>query len=1415
MPAISHSAEVTKNTFGGRAKGLKAVRTSATLTVLGLGLAMPLVTDAKTINFMEAGQGYSAINNGGAVYNQLYYGQGAYTDPGNNVWNGFGNYGGPGSTAFFGSGNPNSNPPGNPGNPYAQWGVGNGSNSNGTVKFDPTNPGVNAGNAYSDGTLSPITFSAYFTGQNGGVGNSTQGQPNYITSTAALVSNGAVGTFTLSGVPSGAYDLFLYGSNYDNTRGAAFTVSSGVAYNGVSSAINSNTGGQVNNFTLGQDYVEFVGVTPSSGVISGTFSAVTNPNSGLSGEGDFNGLQLVSVASSPVYIYTGSTNGSFDTSTTNFYLSTDSTKTPVAYTTADGTDIAQFDDSATTGTHNIVVATGGIAPDEILFNNSSSNYNFSGGTISGNGYVIMNGSGTVTLNQSNTYTGQTQINAGTLIVGPIGTIGSSAISVASGATLNVSSGGKLTSSSLVLTDNGTVDFAASTSVPTLNGAGTVNLLGTGITLTFLNGGNFTGNVVTNGSTVALAGTSGGSFAGVISDGTSAGKLVVNSTGTWNISGASTFTGGTTLTAGVAKAGNNTSFGSGTITLSGGSIASSVPVVLSNLVSGGAFTLATGSNLIELTNTSDNFTGPIVINGGTLRADGTGTINNLTTIQVNNLGSYEPNFSAPYGAGETVTLTGPGMTSTYGGDITDGPTGALNGVPGQNNIFAGNIVLNGGAYVASGADGSLTLTGSISGTGPLSVTGNPDDSVGAMVILAPTGANTYTGETQLIPDINTNVGTGYGTGTVLKLGATNGISPNSGLNIKSGLTAEFITFDTGGFNQSLTYLTGTGIIGAEVANSGSTPSTLTITSGLKGGVASNFGVAITGNISVVMNDPTKAGTQILSGTNTYTGTTTITGGRLTVTNPNALSTSTVTLNGGTLGLGIVQVPAPTPILTSSNFSNFTLNAGQGAAPSYNNSTLQLTTSGVTGNATSSFNPTKVTVSDPAGFTASFHYYPTGGYADGAAFVFQTATATTASASGGGGNLGYGGGSWNTSAAVLFNIYNFNVNGGIGTAFATGGTVPSTYIDTAGVNGPLFYSNGGYYYNAGQVIDVTLTYDGIGKTLTETLYGESSATSFSTVYTGIDYSAILGGPANGSTTAYVGFTGATGGVSSTQTISNFSYSLNVGSTTGIANTIVGASNSSSSIQIQASAAAASTAGVVGPTTINSLATISITNLGTRGVFEPQSLTIAATGKLDLGNNDMDLPTSTGATLAQVNSLLTTGFAGGAWNGYGISSSAAAANTSHLTALGVIVNNNGSGVPLYGTGGTISSTFDGISPGLNDILVKYTYYGDANLDGAVDGSDYTLIDAAFLADKAAPGTLTGWAHGDFNYDGKIDGSDYTLIDNAFNTQGASLGSNPAAIIASSTAQFGGSSAVPEPTTLGLLGMGAAGLLGKRRRR
>ena len=209
----------------------------------------------------------------------------------------------------------------------------------------------------------------------------------------------------------------------------------------------------------------------------------------------------------------------------------------------------------------------------------------------------------------------------------------------------------------------------------------------------------------------------------------------------------------------------------------------------------------------------------------------------------------------------------------------------------------------------------------------------------------------------------------------------------------------------------------------------------------------------------------------------------------------------------------------------------------------------------------------------------------------------------------------------------------------------------------------------------------------------------------------------------------------------------------------------------------------------------------------VLQTKSLTIAGstnnwTGTLDLANNDL---IAHAGNLGQLINQVKFGFHSGNWQGSGgILSSTAASDSKHLTALGVIQNSDdgtSSGQALY-------TAFDGVTVSNTDVLVKYTYFGDANLDGKVDGSDYSKIDAGFLTHS------TGWFNGDFNFDGFTNGSDYTLIDNAFNTQGAvqtALATSGRPELASITAQIA-SSTVPEPASMVA---GAIGVLGLLRRR
>ncbi len=167
--------------------------------------------------------------------------------------------------------------------------------------------------------------------------------------------------------------------------------------------------------------------------------------------------------------------------------------------------------------------------------------------------------------------------------------------------------------------------------------------------------------------------------------------------------------------------------------------------------------------------------------------------------------------------------------------------------------------------------------------------------------------------------------------------------------------------------------------------------------------------------------------------------------------------------------------------------------------------------------------------------------------------------------------------------------------------------------------------------------------------------------------------------------------------------------------------------------------------------------------------RSLSIAPTARLDLCDNDMaidyvsssPLGTWNGSAYTGVSGLIASGYAGGAWSGGGIvTSMTAAIDPNSLTTLGVAEASQALGIGLTETALWDGQTIDGTA-----VLVKYTYAGDANLDGVINGDDYFQIDSAF------PQGGNGWLNGDFNCDGVINGDDYFLIDSNFPAQGAPL--------------------------------------------
>ena len=164
------------------------------------------------------------------------------------------------------------------------------------------------------------------------------------------------------------------------------------------------------------------------------------------------------------------------------------------------------------------------------------------------------------------------------------------------------------------------------------------------------------------------------------------------------------------------------------------------------------------------------------------------------------------------------------------------------------------------------------------------------------------------------------------------------------------------------------------------------------------------------------------------------------------------------------------------------------------------------------------------------------------------------------------------------------------------------------------------------------------------------------------------------------------------------------------------------------------------------------------------------------LDVGTGSLTVDYAADGTspLKRVGGWVKDGYNQGAgyWNGPRIASSAAAGDALRLTALGV--GDNGAAV-----------------------TVKFTYWGDANLDGKVNFDDYDVIDYYYWF--PLPAEEMGWWTGDFDMDGNVDFDDYDLIDYAYWFQGAPLG---------------GLGAVPEPATLALVAAGAAAILRRRRR-
>jgi hypothetical protein len=194
------------------------------------------------------------------------------------------------------------------------------------------------------------------------------------------------------------------------------------------------------------------------------------------------------------------------------------------------------------------------------------------------------------------------------------------------------------------------------------------------------------------------------------------------------------------------------------------------------------------------------------------------------------------------------------------------------------------------------------------------------------------------------------------------------------------------------------------------------------------------------------------------------------------------------------------------------------------------------------------------------------------------------------------------------------------------------------------------------------------------------------------------------------------------------------------------------------------------------------------GNAGTVIVNSLSIGASGKLDLNDNDLVVNNGVFST---IQGLVFAGYGAGPDTSLIGITSTAGQNVSGVTILALFNN------------ALVSVTewppSSGQTVGANAVIGKYTYLGDTNMDGQVTPQDYTAVDSNINATGIDLGIA--WFYGDTNFDGNVDSTDYPAIDGAL---GLGVGSPLAA-----------TGAVPEPSTLAGIGVGVGWIASRRRQR
>ncbi|HET6471914.1 MAG TPA: autotransporter-associated beta strand repeat-containing protein, partial [Pseudomonadales bacterium] len=430
---------------------------------------------------------------------------------------------------------------------------------------------------------------------------------------------------------------------------------------------------------------------------------------------------------------------------------------------------------------------------------STSNYDLQSGSVSAilGGAVALNKStgGTVVLSGANTYTGATNVNAGTLQLGAANRVpNTSALTVASGATFDlnnfaetigsIAGPGNITLGSAILTtgnDGTSTTFSGSisgTGGVTKTGAGTTTLSGTNTYTgaTTISAGVLRasgGNAIADTSAVTLANTAGAALdltgnetIGNLSGGGAAGGNVTlnGNTLTVNEAGSTTYSGIASGTGGIAKQGAGTLTLSGTNTYTGATTVGAGTVALgaNNVLANGSSVVVNGGTL-SIANRSDTVAGVQLQSGSITGTSGVLTSTSNFDLQSGTAGAILGGAVAlNKSTGGTVVLSGAntytGATNVNAGTLqlgaaaripdTSAVTIAAGATFDLNNFTetvgsiagAGNITLGAGILTAGGDGTSTTFSGSMSGTGGLTKAGAG--------LLTLSGNSTYSGATAI-------------------------------------------------------------------------------------------------------------------------------------------------------------------------------------------------------------------------------------------------------------------------------------------------------------------------------------------------------------------------------------------------------------------------------------------------------------------------------------------------------------------------------------------------------------------------------------------------------------------------------------------------------------------------------------------